>query len=188
MPPPGSSYYFSTPEFGRADSPDTDTVQWVSPPPSPQRKWRQGYRGRASPGGAPQILRRPPSSPAGRSPAPWPPPCRRKSLPVGGGMCVSFCVIDLIAPVSDAEQIPMRALGLGLSSLINGVLKPMVTSSIAVLQSIGLGSLPLHLSHTGPQKAPRLPTRGTGTTPASAICLELLRVAVRLHAGLGQRR
>ena len=65
-------------------------------------------------------------------------------------MCVSFRVIDLIAPVSDAEQIPMQALGLGLSSLINGVLRPMVTSSMAVLQSIGLGPLPLHLSHTGP--------------------------------------
>ena len=103
-------------------------------------------------------------------------------------MCVSFCVIELIAPVSGAKQIPIQTLGLRNSSLINGVPGPMVTSLMAVLQSIGLGPLPLHLPHTGPQKAALLPPRGTGATPASAICLALLRAFAGPHAGLKQRR
>ena len=103
-------------------------------------------------------------------------------------MCVYFCVIDLIAPFSGAEQIPIQTLGLRLSSLISGVPGPMVTSLMAVLQSVGLGPLPLHMPHTGPQKAPLLPPRGTGATPASAIRLALLRASEGLHAGLKQRR
>ena len=103
-------------------------------------------------------------------------------------MCVYFRVIDLIAPVSGAEQIPIQILGLKLSSLSGGVPGPMVTNLLAVLQSIGLGPLPLYLSPTGPQKAPLLPPRGTGATPASAIRLALLRASEGLHAGLKQRR
>ena len=103
-------------------------------------------------------------------------------------MCVSFRVIDLITPVSDAEQIPVQFLGLGLISLVGGVTRPVVTSLMAILWSIGLNPLPLYLPPTGPQKAPLLPPRGTGTAPSSAILLELLRVAARLHAGLRQRR
>ena len=103
-------------------------------------------------------------------------------------MCVSFRVIDLIAPVSDAEQVPVRSLGLGLVSLADVVPRPEVTNLKALLQSVGLGPLPPYLTLTGPQDAPLLPPRGAGTTPASATLLELLRVAARLQAGLGQRR
>ena len=180
--------YFTAPGFCRAANPDTGAVRLVSAPPSPQRKWRQGYRGRANLGGASQILRRPPSSPAGRSPAPWPPPCRRKSLPVGGGMCVYFRVINLVTPVSSAEQIPIRILGLKINSLIVGVPEHMLISLLAVLPSIGLGPFPLRVPHTEPQKAPLLPPHGTGATPASAICLALVRASELLHAGLKQRR
>ena len=103
-------------------------------------------------------------------------------------MCVSFRIIDLIAPVSDAEQIPVKSLGLELVSLAAGDPRPRVTSLMALLQSIGLDPLPLYLPPTGPHKAPLLPPRGTGTTPASALRLALLRVAARLEAGLKQRR
>ena len=103
-------------------------------------------------------------------------------------MCVFFRVIDLITPVSDAEQVPVQSLGLGLISLVGGVPRPVGTSLMAFLRSIGLNSLPLYLPPTGPQKAPLLPPHGTGTTPSSVMFLELLRVAVRLHSGLRQRR
>ena len=103
-------------------------------------------------------------------------------------MCVFFRVIDLITPVSDAEQIPVQSLGIGLISLVGGVPRPVVTSLMAFLRSICLNPLPLYLPPTGPQKSPLLPPRGTGTAPSSAFFLELLRVAVRLHAGLRQRR
>ena len=161
----------------------------VSAPPSPRRKWRQGYRGRASPGGASQILRRPPWSPAGRSPAPGPPPCRRKSLPLGGGMCVSFRVLKLIFSDSDAEQsTPLQSLGLGPLPLFCSVPRPRVTNSRAkrgtAIQSIGLRPLPLHVSSTGPQRAPLPPPLGPGTTPAFAIWLALLMGATRLPTNL----
>ena len=59
-------------------------------------------------------------------------------------MCVSFRVIERIAPVSYAEQIPVQALGLGLVSLADVVPRPEVTNLKALLQSIGLGPLPLY--------------------------------------------
>ena len=99
-----------------------------------------------------------------------------------------FRVINLITPVSSAEQIPIRILGLKLSSLIGGVPGPMVTSWLAVLLSIGLGPSPLHMPHTGPQKDPLLPPRKTGVTPTSVIRLALLGASEGLHAGLKQRR
>ena len=113
---------------------------WLHSPPPPQRKWRQGYRGRASLGRVPQSLRRPPSSPTGRSPAPWSTPCRRKSLPVGGGICVSFCVFLPSVPDSSAEK---------------NILP----------QSAGLVPLPLLASLLGP-RAPRPFPLGPGATPA----------------------
>ena len=96
--PPSVSGSYPPPQTGRAFegcrdlwSPTLSPARTdLHPPPPPKRKRRQGYRGRASHGGAPQLSRRPPSSPAGRSPAPWPPPCRPKSLPVGGGVCVGY--------------------------------------------------------------------------------------------------
>ena len=103
-------------------------------------------------------------------------------------MCVSFRVIDLFAPVSSAEQISIQTLCLGLSSLINGVPGPMVTSLMPVLQSLVSGPLPLHMPRIGPQKAPLLTPRGTGATSASAIRLALSRASARLNAGLKQRR
>ena len=182
-----------TTRFYGVANPVTGAVGLVSPPPSPQRKWRQGYRGRASLGGASQILRRPPSSLAGRSPAPWPPPCRRKCLPVGGGLCVSFCVLKLIFSDSDAEQsTPLQSLGLGPLPLFCSVPRPRVTNSRAkrgnAIQSIGLRPLPIQVSSTGPQRVPLSPPLGQGTTPAFAIRLALLMVAARLPTGPKQRR
>ena len=103
-------------------------------------------------------------------------------------MCVYFRVINLITPVSSAEQIPIRILGLKLSSLIGGVPGPMVTRLLTVLPSRGLGPFPLHMPHTGPQKAPLLHPRGTRVTPTSEIRLALLRASEGLYAGLKQRR
>ena len=103
-------------------------------------------------------------------------------------MCVYFRVINLITPVSNAELTPIRILGLKIGSLIVGVPGPMLISLLAVLPSIGLGPFPLRVPHTEPQKAPLLPPHGTGATPASAICLALVRASERLHAGLKQRR
>ena len=182
-----------TPRFYRAANPVTGAVRLVSSPPSPRLKWQQGYRGRASLGRAPQVLRRPPLSPAGRSPAPWPPPCRRQSLPVGGGMCVSFSVLNLSFSYSDAEQSTLlQYLGLGPLPLFFSVLRPRVTNSRAkrgtAKRSKVLGPLPLHASSTGPRRAPLPPPLGPGTAPVLAIQLALLMCASRLPTGLRQRR
>ena len=103
-------------------------------------------------------------------------------------MCVSFRVIDLIAPVSDAEQIPVKSLGLGLVSLADVVPRPEVTDLKALSQFLVLGPLLLYLPPAGPRDAPLLHPLGAVTAPASVIRLELLRIVARIHAGLWQRR
>ena len=144
-------------------------------------------------GGAPQLSRRPLSSPAGRSPAPWTPPCRQKSLPVGGGMCVSFSVLNLFFFYSYAEQsTPPQSLGIGSLPLLYSFPRPRFTNSrtrkCATIQPIGLRPLPLQVSYTGAQRAPLPPPLGPGTTPAFASRLALLMGAARLPTGLKQRR
>ena len=103
-------------------------------------------------------------------------------------MCVSVRVIALFAPASDAEQVPVRSLGLGLVFMTDVVPSPEVTSLKALLQFVVVGPLPLYLPPTGPRDAPLLHPRGAVTPPASVIRLELLSVVARIHAGLWQRR